>query len=195
MSRFLGPIHYMMFNKIKFQEEINRTILDIGKDNGYDYIADELNKLGILEDGELENIVDTENIHGWLQNRVELVEKRFALANSLLLKEDKKLKDNILKTMFKLGESENLNIAIEEAFNIIISKFLDGMPCDRGVNLVENNENSIKFIINKDFHRKYWENLECENLYWELRNEYIRGLLYKSKISLYKIEENIYEIR
>lgn len=192
MSKFLGPIHYMMFDKIKFQEEITESILNIHKS---DYIENELNSLGVLENGDLEELIDTDNIHGWLQKRVELVEKRFALAIYLLLKEDEHLKKDILNTLYDLGVEENLYVNANEAYNTINRRFLDGMPCDRAIEIVESNEDLVKFHINEDFHFKYWINLGYENLYWELRNEYIKGLLYKSNLSLYKIEENIYEIR
>ena len=192
MSKFLGPIHYIMFNKIKFQEEITENILNIKQDYN---INDEVNSIGTLEVGELEDLIDTDNIHGWLQERVELVEKRFALAISLLLKEKEITKEDIVNRIYELGKNENLILELDEAFDMMNSKFLDGMPCDRAIALLERSDNSIKFIINEDFHLKYWINSGYDNLYWELRNEYIKGFLHKSNLSLYEIEENIYEIR
>lgn len=192
MSKFLGPIHYIMFNKIKFQEEITENILNIKQDYN---INDEVNSIGTLEVGELEDLIDTDNIHGWLQERVELVEKRFALAISLLLKEKEITKEDIVNRIYELGKNENLILELDEAFDMMNSKFLDGMPCDRAIALLERSYNSIKFIINEDFHLKYWINSGYDNLYWELRNEYIKGFLHKSNLSLYEIEENIYEIR
>ena len=192
MSKFLGPIHYIMFNKIKFQEEITENILNIKQDYN---INDEVNSIGTLEVGELEDLIDTDNIHGWLQERVELVEKRFALAISLLLKGEKITKEDIVNRIYELGKNENLILELDEAFDMMNSKFLDGMPCDRAIALLERSDNSIKFIINEDFHLKYWINSGYDNLYWELRNEYIKGFLHKSNLSLYEIEENIYEIR
>ena len=68
MSRFLGKIHYIMFDKINYVDEITRKMSEL---------LDENVDLKNIERGALEDLIDTDNIHGWLQVRVGIVEDNF----------------------------------------------------------------------------------------------------------------------
>ncbi|HKM35519.1 MAG TPA: hypothetical protein VJY54_12400 [Lachnospiraceae bacterium] len=79
MSFTLGPIHTWLFNKIRFQDLLQRTILrDYEKDKDTTLSCQLDRRFGVLEEGELKDIIEEGNIHGWLQERVSLVENRFA---------------------------------------------------------------------------------------------------------------------
>ena len=41
-------------------------------------LADIDEKFGSLPEGDLGNIIDTTNIHGWLQDKIAIVERRLA---------------------------------------------------------------------------------------------------------------------
>ena len=194
MSKFLGFIHYIMFDKINFQESIVREVLDIAKQKGYANISCEVNELGTIEDGELEDIIDSHNIHGWLQERVELVESRFAKSVSLLLKDNKENIKDIKKLLYNLGSKENTPATVQEGYELISSKFLDGMPCDKAVMVVENKEDLISFKINIDKHSNFWEKYNMTDVYWDLRDEYIRGIFDNSDYKFTKVEDYLYEI-
>ncbi|MFR1138908.1 MAG: hypothetical protein ACLSDN_07985, partial [Anaerococcus vaginalis] len=73
MSEFLGPIHYMMYEKIKFQDKITDFLLD-GKTEEID------EKIKPVSTDNLENLIDQENIHGWLDSKIDVVENRLAYA-------------------------------------------------------------------------------------------------------------------
>lgn len=76
MSAFLGPIHTWLFRKIKFQDELTNTILEI---EAQEELVKRIDKAYVsLEQGELADIVDSANIHGWLQERISIVENRLA---------------------------------------------------------------------------------------------------------------------
>ena len=91
MSAFLGPIHYRMYEKIMVQEELLRRLADKAVQEGWldsltDYVRD--------ENRPLEEIIDEANIHGWLNDRIESVEKRYAeLAARILSGHEERLED------------------------------------------------------------------------------------------------------
>lgn len=79
MSRFLGKIHYIMFDKINYVDEITRKMSELLDDNV---------DLKNIERGALEDLIDTDNIHGWLQVRVAIVEDNLARVLSELKKKE-----------------------------------------------------------------------------------------------------------
>ena len=74
MSENLGPIHYLMYEKIKFQDEITDFLMD-GNFCQIDYKP--------VSKKPLEEILDSENIHGFLQEKIDIVETRLAKALTL----------------------------------------------------------------------------------------------------------------
>lgn len=192
MSRFLAPIHFLMYDKVLFLEAFVENYIDIAKDNNVE--LKELNSLGEIEKSPLDRIIDEDNIHLWIQKKVEIVENRFAYVVSEILKSDKELIIELLKYSYRKGRNENFNSNADDAFKFIISRFLDGMPCDNSISIIESNEDFVKFIIEIDNHEKFWEYGISSETYWEIRNKYIKGLLSSSRYDLF-VENNIYEIR
>ena len=70
MSLFLGRIHYIMYDKILFQEEILDNLLNFLEEEKRNELKKDLDKEFPLEKGNLEDIIDESNIHGWLNERV-----------------------------------------------------------------------------------------------------------------------------
>lgn len=192
MSDFLAPIHFIMYDKILFLNDFVVNYIDLAEENNI--VLEKLKDLGEIEKAPLDKIIDKDNIHSWLQDKVEIVEKRFAYVISEILKKDDNLIIEILKFAYRKGRSENFVGSAEEAFKLIISRFLDGMPCDRSIAIVESREEYVKFIIEVDNHSKYWTYGEPASIYWEIRNKYIKGLLSSSRYHLSN-DENEYEIR
>ena len=81
MSRFLGPIHHWLHSKILLQERIETSVearllesgIDLGSIKHWDEEYGPANP-----DEQLEGAIDTQNIHGWLQKRIQMAETRFA---------------------------------------------------------------------------------------------------------------------
>ena len=73
MSEFLGPIHYMMYEKIKFQDKITNYLLD-----GNTSEVDRINNP--VSNEPLESLIDQDNIHGWLDYIIDVVENRLHYA-------------------------------------------------------------------------------------------------------------------
>ena len=68
MSLFLGKIHYLLFDKILWFENLETEIINLAKHRGLNIesISEEINeKYGSkLPNEPLENMIDTSNIHG-----------------------------------------------------------------------------------------------------------------------------------
>ena len=192
MSLFLGYIHHLMYDKILFQEELLESLLELLDGDEKIEFSEELNRDFPIERGDLKDIIDESNIHGWLDERVRRSENRLAKTVAFLLKdfdiEELKNKFNELGKTYEVGETP------EEAFKFITSKFLDGMPCDHSLMIIKNEENEFIFKVARDLHKGIWENYVNPDYYWDLRDAFISGSLENSGLKYEKIDET-YVIR
>lgn len=200
MSAFLGPIHVWLYNKIKFQDAMVDVILDLAQEKG---IGEGLrqktdSRYGTLPEGNLEDLVDTGNIHGWLQERVSLVENRLAYVVKSLLESDPGSLDLMEEAVYQLGKEnpiENITTA-KAAFEFLDSKLLNGMPCDHVNEVIENTEERLVYRQAQDIHEAYWSIIHGDvNHYNTLRESMIKGMLDGSGIEFNQIEDQVYEIR
>ena len=188
MSLFLAPIHHNMYNKIKNQNEINVDLLEHFGD-------DELSKsvittVGEFKDGILADVIDHNNIHGWLQGQIDIVEKSFSFIVENLLAKGKTKED--LVTWF---ENRGKNVAVagsgEELYRIFSGSFLDGMPCDRAIQPMILDETEARWVQKVDVHEKYWN--DGGVMYNELRCAWIKGLAENSGFN-FGYNEGNYEV-
>ena len=140
MSEHLGPIHYMMYEKIKFQDKIS------------DYLVD--NKSGELSieavpTQALDEILDQENIHGFLQAKIDQVEARLLEAFTISKDTDQKLYD-----FGKITGKDKDFSSFNTIFNDLNMYLLDGMPCDNGLAAGVDGD-SLYLITNNNLHLKY----------------------------------------
>ena len=148
MSKTLGPIHYLMYEKIKFQDKITDFLLD-GDFSQIEYEP--------VSTKPLEEILDQENIHGYLQEKIDIVESRLAKALSLCKNPSEKL----FKLGQKCGKGKDFS-NFEEIFTDINTYLLDGMPCDQGLSAVLDGD-SLYLITNTNLHKKYQDAIDLEN--------------------------------
>ena len=89
MSLFLGKIHYWLFNKVLWFEGLEGEIIKLAKDKGIDVekLEAEINsKYGVKTPNKnLEDMIDTSNIHGWLQGKIHSAEGRMAAWTKVIL--------------------------------------------------------------------------------------------------------------
>ncbi len=192
MSLFLGRIHYIMYDKILFQEEILDNLLNFLEEEKRNELKKDLDEEFPLEKGNLEDIIDESNIHGWLNERVVRSENRLAKTVSILLRDFdlEKLKNKF----FEIGKNYKAGEAPMEVFSFITSKFLDGMPCDHALAILKNDEDEFVFTVLSDVHKNIWKDYVSPEIYWVLRDSFILGSLNSSDLKFEKIEEN-YVIR
>lgn len=194
MSAFLGPIHFWLYNKIKIQNEIVEEILDYAKNKLNNNIRDDLyQKFGDGELKALDQVIDVTNIHGWLQERVNQVEKKLAYT---VTKVTKNKPDNFdaLKDIFKTKGAQVSELdsgsSLDEVYKAINDTLLDGMPCDRANSVIQHEDNEIMWKRNICVHQQYWDDVDGDiNDFYLLRDEFIQGLLSTTNVKYEKLDE------
>lgn len=199
MSAFLGPIHTWLFTKIRFQDHLQKAILeDYEKDKDHS-LSDQLDRrYGILEEGELKDIIDGGNIHGWLQERVSLVENRLAFMVTKILQSEPEYMDRIKEIAFEEGRKNAFSHegSVQGVYKMLDDLLLNGMPCDHVNAIVEESEDTLVWSQTKDIHKPYWDSVGgyVEN-YNQIRESLITGLLSKGGISFQKTADQSYKLR
>lgn len=187
MSLFLGRIHYWLYNKILWFEEIEDEIIKSINEQDKDINA--LVKHINTQFGEptgkkpLEEIIDTSNIHGWLQQKIESAELRQAALVTELLKWNFAHKDRFLRIYTKQGEAAAKEYkgsvdSPEEIFNALNDFILEGMPCDRVNEVVESNDNEFTWKTTSCLHKSYWSRVggDAQNFY-DLREAWVKAFV------------------
>lgn len=196
MSAFLGPIHFWLYNKIKIQNNIVEDILDLSENPKLREVLYEQNGDGDLKP--LDKVIDVGNIHGWLQNQITKVETKLAFAVTDILEANDNYLEKIKKIFYDNGvkySSLNENSTVAEAFKAINDTLLDGMPCDHVNAVVNQDENEAVWKRYECVHSKYWSEAKGDiNIYYLLRDEFIKGLLKPSNIGYNKISDDTYKI-
>lgn len=180
MSLFLGPIHHLMWNKIQFQHNLNQYLLA-------DCVALSIEvseKYGNLSTLPLEEQIDTGNIHGWLQEKVNLVENSYAHTVLALLKNESRTLDELKNTVEEFGHRHAIadKEAVREVYEALMALLLDGMPCDHVNEVVSETEEVLTWRRNRCVHGQFWD--KDAALYYELRSALLQGLLSASNWSI-----------
>ncbi|KOF57747.1 MULTISPECIES: hypothetical protein [Clostridium] len=165
MSAFLGKIHYWLFNKIQLHEKLIENITELAERNGYNSKAmlnESYSKYGTPVTGSLEDNIEHDNIHGWLQQRIISVESRLAYIVTELLRNNAVKKEDIADIFYQSGVDTMKKLEIsggspQELFNLVFDYMLEGMPCDRVNEIIEDNENVIAWKTTRDLHKEYWD--------------------------------------
>ena len=184
-------------------DELNKAITNANTAKGtdkYKYATEEIKaldtSLATLEEGNLEEIVNG-SIHEWLLERVGLVELRLAYVLSSILKEDASHIDEIEKVAYEFGAKQACEpgVSVRFAYNYLDDKLINGMPCDRVIDLVSENAKRIVFEQYEDVHAQYLDVFECEHeAYYKVRFALIKGLLSKSGIEFRVLDSHKYEL-
>ena len=209
MSLFLGKIHYWLFNKVLWFEGLEGEIIKLAKDKGIDVekLEAEINsKYGVKTPNKnLEDMIDTSNIHGWLQGKIHSAEGRMAAWTKVILENNQ---DYILD-MRKVYENQGVNAAneakesleninAETIFNSMNDYILDGMPCDRVNEVIDSSEESIMWKSRVCVRKNIWENEGIlVDVFYELREHWINAFVntMNNDYEYVKLEDNIQSIR
>lgn len=200
MSAFLGPIHYWLFHKIKLQNEfVTLIVQSVTEDDLRIRLYEELyEKFGVLEEQPLEEIIDETNIHGWLQERVSIVEYRMAYAVTEILKQKPEMKNKLTDRMSQFGmqHSDLIEVTdVKDVYKKLNDLLLDGMPCDHVNELVSENDKKVTWKRNQCIHKKYWDEVLGDiSHYYTLRDAFIQGILAHTDIVYGHTEEGIYTL-
>lgn len=200
MSAFLGPIHYWLYNKIKIQDSIvDKIVLFAEKENQKSDLRTELdNQFGSLNLRPLEEIIDTTNIHGWLQQCVSMVEYRLAYAVTDLLKINPDYIEDVKKIFYHTGvdlSQGNTEGSVDIIFKQLNDTLLDGMPCDHANSVISQKDDDILWKRNVCVHQNYWDAVNGDiHIYYLLREELLRGFVSEAGGTFTKIDDVTYQI-
>ncbi len=193
MSLFLAPIHFWLFNKIKIQEELELALVDAFKiEFGmepieiHDKMKDTYGNLYTEEGKALDEIIDTSNIHGWLQNAIDITERRQAHYIKALVSSYGDPAISIVDEIFsemggKAGTEakEKLSdVTAPDLYNVLYDYLIDGMPCDNVRKVTESTPDKVVYEQSVCLHRKYWDeaDLNAEMMY-EFRFSWIKSFI------------------
>lgn len=201
MSAFLGNIHYLLYDKIKFQSGFCDFLLDtVAKNQNndkeiYNIIFEiELNTMKLKNDN-LENIVDLSNIHGSLQNMIIDVEHRLAYIVDRFVKNEILSLEKIAEIAYEYGKKNKFigEFTPIEVYTMITGKILNGMPCDRVQTLIDNDDNNVRWMDRIDIHQKFWSDLgRSSDEFYMIRSSIIRGLISGIDINFKEFENMEY---
>ena len=200
MSLFLRKIHYWLFNKVLWFEGLEGEIIKLAKDKGIDVekLEAEINsKYGAKTPNKnLEDMIDTSNIHGWLQGKIHSAEGRMAAWTKVILENNQ---DYILD-MRKVYENQGVNAAneakesleninAETIFNSMNDYILDGMPCDRVNEITYSGEDAVQWIRRICVHKDIWEKEDVDvNIFYRLRSMWIKEFVHELNSNFRYIE-------
>ncbi len=200
MSAYLGPIHDWLYRKIQFQEEWIQTILETAEQNHWDAVSADMvdAACGKMDVRPLEEIIDLKNIHGWLQQKIGVVETRLAFLVTELLKGEAAQRSDLEQLAYRFGQRHPVDSAadVSRAFQALGDRLLDGMPCDH-VNVIrEQAENRLVWQQTKCMQQVYWERVNGSiDVYNALRTQMIKGMLFGSGLTLYAGADGQFEMR
>lgn len=182
MSAFLGPIHYWLYNKIQLQEELIREVVKHGKEAGWAVFSEQHleEKTVNKELRPLNELIDVMNIHGWLQERVQDAEARYALLVGSILKEDAERLSELEKIAFQFGKERALDPSSDasDAYRKMDDSLLNGMPCDRVNVITEQDPERTSWVQEEDIHAPFWTAVGADPaVYYRLRNKVMEGML------------------
>lgn len=187
MSLFLGPIHYKLYEKIQFQNQWTDALtLAAEKKLGNQTITEKANTLcPKAPTKNLEDVVDTTNIHASLQGMIVLVENRLAWITNTLLSEGIFTFDDILEICFSYGKDNAFekDTTIDDVYMKISSKILNGMPCDRVEEIISQDKDNIVWQDRVDIHKEFWQNQGADSsMFYKMRSHVIDGLLSETSL-------------
>jgi len=166
MSRFLGPIHHWLYNKINLLEDIEKAILrNVANEAQASALEKDLvNTYGpYLNHAPLESLIDQDNIHGWLQNKIKIAELRQSkLIERIISSAGEDAYDQVAEIYADFGKkhgSEAMGEGAqtpEQIFKNLDNFLLEGMPCDRVNAVTSNTPDQLEWQKDRCVHAPFW---------------------------------------
>lgn len=190
MSAFLGPIHFWLYNKIQFQENLIDELVAYVTAKGW---SDKADQYVSTDRRKLDEVIDEANIHGWLQSRIHDAEGRYAALVLDAAGDDAEKFDALKQAARDFGAKQGLQAATApEAFHRLDDLLLDGMPCDQVNRVRESDDARIAWDRTMDLHSEFWQG--HGDRYYALRQALVDGLLSATDYALESPAEGQYEI-
>ena len=164
MSAFLGHIHYWLYRKIQLLVERENLILE-KTTKVVDDLAEELHSISVDTYGEpinpsipLENIIDHNNIHGWLANQINVASVREAafIKDMLDTNADETPIPGVTAILDAFAvQGQACGVVAQDSleehtapaiYNALQNFYVNGMPCDGGDQIIEDSANRFTWV-------------------------------------------------
>lgn len=201
MSKFLGPVHYMLFSKIVFQDNFCMFLANKASEQDEMFIKDVEMNTFIIPNLDLSDMVDLNNIHGSLQDLIGEIEYKLVyvvneIENRGIFTFDEIL--NMAKSYGNMIGKRDIGgkLTLQDAYTFINSKLLNGMPCDKVQEVLENTETEIVWADKVDIHEVFWSNFDRNGKdFYKIRGNIIEGILENTNIHFEERKDFEYVLR
>lgn len=186
MSAFLGHIHYWLYKKIQLLVERENLILEKTR-RVVDDLADELHEISIDTYGApidaatpLEDIIDHNNIHGWLSGQINVASVREAAFIKDML-DTNSGNDAVLvvaaildafavqgKACGTVAKESLEDVNAPSIYNALQNFYVNGMPCDGGNQIVEDTADTFTWVGDHRLQAPYWRTAGIDPQFMQL---------------------------
>ena len=185
MSQFLAPVHTWLFNKILVLEEIEQGIVN-GLDSEdlkakYNQLKEAFGEP--LPNKPLEEMIDESNIHGWLQEKITKAESRQAALVSVLMEGSSDAIEGVKNVYHQTGIRVAARFSTKvnepsEIYSALNNVLLEGMPCDRVNQVVEQSDDKMVWKTATCVHKNNWESNGVDVAYfYSFRAAFTKGFV------------------
>ncbi len=191
MSRFLGPIHHWLFKKIQLHEALEAQLIHVyASKYGHEIngmVEKTVNKYGHpLSDAPLDQLIDTDNIHGWLQSRISIAETRQAAILTSVFQSHGQEAVEIAMDLYRQqgvqsGSDAKSKGQVESApaiYKALNNYILEGMPCDNVNNVTVADPDLVEWKNTQCLHKGYWEAVGADiEVFYQLRAQWVKSFV------------------
>lgn len=186
MSAFLGHIHYWLYRKIQLLVERENLILEKTR-AVVDDLADELHAISedtygapIDASKDLADLIDHNNIHGWLASQINVASVREAAFIKDML--DTNSGDDAIHVVTAIldafavqgkacgvvaGESLEEHTA-PAIYNALQNFYVNGMPCDGGDQIITDSADEYTWVGDHRHQADYWRKAGVDPQFMQL---------------------------
>lgn len=152
MSAFLAPIHFWLYNKIRYVIERERLLYqaaeNLGDGRAEEARAQSWQSYGEpLPDTDLTEHIDQGNIHGWLQRQINIAESREAAFIQTLVDSCGAAAADLAQRIFRehgarcarhaAAQNKYETVSAIGIYKALNDYYLNGMPCDQADSVQE----------------------------------------------------------
>lgn len=172
MSAFIGPIHYWLYSKIQIvnnrEDFIYQKLSAVCGDTVEELREQVWQTYGKpLPKVDLAELIEHDNIHGWLQRQINLAESREAALIKETLAFCGATAKDLIKEAFKehgaiIGNSvqntEKYDTLTAKGLYVILNDYyLNGMPCEQADMVIQSDDDSILWRIGHCLQEPNWK--------------------------------------
>lgn len=188
MSAFLGPIHARMYGKVQAVNALADAIAAYSDAQGWtNTLLTDLRAALPAPSGTLEQVIDLSQIHASLSGLVDQAERRLAFAVSYAIASDTAHMQDLCALMEQQGAqaAPQSTESCVDAWQTMDTYWLDGMPCDGGVQFVQTDPDAVVWSVHSEHPAPD---------YWTLRTHWMQGFCTGLHVRLELLNDNTFRL-